>query len=422
MLSPTATVQHSNGFQNHRALILLTAVTGNLDREGGNRFFNDKVTPKPIELFDLLPQQPAATGRRRGVSDLDPLLAGGAEHVAAGLHPGRSSTAHSCAAGDGHQHRHVAQLQARRAGAWARSTSSPRPDFFHNPATRMADIVLPAATGLERPALIAYPGCAYQGELRYRRAVVAPKGEARPDGEIFLQLGVRLGMARTVLERRSGGILGRGGRGHPGGDPAGGLRQPGRRGRLTPRRSRIWSRTASWMPIDSIGCAVSARAPARSSSTRSSCARPVTTACRSIASRPRARSPHPSWRVDYPLVLTSGARTKFDDPFAAQVSRADAPRGPAPAGGDPPGRCRRRAASRTAIRSWSARRAARCASSPGHRSDQAGCRALRPRLERRQHQRADRRPPSGSRSAGFRRSSRCCVRWSGWFRTPAPAE
>jgi anaerobic selenocysteine-containing dehydrogenase len=68
-------------------------------------------------------------------------------------------------------------------------------DFFHNPATRQADIVLPAATNLERPALIAYPGCAYQGEIRYRRQVVPPRGEARPDGEIFLDLGVRLGMA-----------------------------------------------------------------------------------------------------------------------------------------------------------------------------------------------------------------------------------
>jgi anaerobic selenocysteine-containing dehydrogenase len=67
-------------------------------------------------------------------------------------------------------------------------------DFFHNPATLMADIVLPAATNLEREALIAYPGCAYQGELRYRRRVVAPKGEARADAEVWLELGVRLGM------------------------------------------------------------------------------------------------------------------------------------------------------------------------------------------------------------------------------------
>lgn len=193
-LSPTATVQHSNGFQNHRAVILLSAVTGNLDREGGNRFFNDKVLPKPIDLFDHCRQNlPPRIGEEvypvwtkywpAGQSMLLPdcILEGRPQRVRALLAMGINTTMWP-----------NSKRMEEALGALEFFAAS---DFFHNPATLQADIVLPAATNLERPALIAYPGCAYQGELRYRRAVVRPRGEARPDAEIFLDLGVRLGMA-----------------------------------------------------------------------------------------------------------------------------------------------------------------------------------------------------------------------------------
>jgi anaerobic selenocysteine-containing dehydrogenase len=121
-------------------------------------------------------------------------------------------------------------------------------DFFHNPATRMADIVLPAATNLERPALIAYPGCAYQGELRYRRAAVAPKGEARPDGEVFLELGVRLGMGEQFWNGDLEASWAEAAEGIPD-EIRGGLQQPRRRDRLRqghrrPGRDGYWTRTA----------------------------------------------------------------------------------------------------------------------------------------------------------------------------------
>ncbi|MBK1709141.1 molybdopterin-containing oxidoreductase family protein [Marichromatium gracile] len=192
-LSPTATVQHSNGFQNHRALILLSAVTGNLDREGGNRFFNDKALPRPIERFDhCLAALPPRVGSERfpiwtrywpaAQSMLLPdcILEGDPQPIRALLAMGINTAMWPNSA-----------RMERALGALDFFAAS---DFFHNPATRQADIVLPAATNLERPALIAYPGCAYQGEVRYRRALLAPRGEARADGEIFLQLGVRLGM------------------------------------------------------------------------------------------------------------------------------------------------------------------------------------------------------------------------------------
>ncbi|MTW20144.1 molybdopterin-containing oxidoreductase family protein [Allochromatium palmeri] len=192
-LSPTSTVQHSNGFQNHRALILLSAVTGNLDREGGNRFFNDKVLPKPIELFDYCR------------NSLPPRIGDEVYPVWTKYWPaGQSMLLPDCILDGRPQQVRSLLAMGINTAMWPNSKRMEQAlgsldffaatDFFHNPATLQADIVLPAATSLERPALIAYPGCAYQGELRYRRPVVAPRGEARPDGEMFLELGVRLGM------------------------------------------------------------------------------------------------------------------------------------------------------------------------------------------------------------------------------------
>jgi anaerobic selenocysteine-containing dehydrogenase len=193
-LSPTSTVQHSNGFQNHRALILLSAVTGNLDREGGNRFFNDKVLPKPIELFDHCR------------NNLPPRIGDEVYPVWTKYWPaGQSMLLPDCILDGRPQQVRALLAMGINTAMWPNSKRMEQAlgaldffaatDFFHNPATLQADIVLPAATSLERPALIAYPGCAYQGELRYRRPVVAPRGEARPDGQMFLELGVRLGMA-----------------------------------------------------------------------------------------------------------------------------------------------------------------------------------------------------------------------------------
>lgn len=193
MLSPTATVQHSNGFQNHRAVILLAAVTGMIDREGGNRFFNDKIMPKPIDLFDHclenLPPRigdevfPVWTRHWPAAQSMllpDCILDGQPQPIRALLAMGINSA--------------MWPNSTRMEAALAALDFFVATDFFHNPATLLADIVLPAATNLERPALIAYPGCAFRGALRYRQAVVSPKGEARPDAQIFLDLGLRLGL------------------------------------------------------------------------------------------------------------------------------------------------------------------------------------------------------------------------------------
>lgn len=193
-MSPTSTVQHSNGFQNHRAMILLSAVLGMIDREGGNRFFNDKVLPKPIELFDVC------------LNELPPRIGDECFPIWTKYWPaGQSMLMPDCILEGKPQPMRALLAMGMNTAMWANSKRMEQAlstldffavsDFFHNPATLQADIVLPAATSLERPALIAYPGCAYQGEVKYRHQALPARGEAKPDGQIFLEIGVRLGMA-----------------------------------------------------------------------------------------------------------------------------------------------------------------------------------------------------------------------------------
>ncbi len=192
-MSPTSTVQHSNGFQNHRAMILLSAVTGNLDKEGGNRFFNEKVQHKPIDKFDVcLAQLPPRIG-----DEVFPIWTKYWPAAQSMLMP-------DCILEGKPQPLRTLLAMGINTAMWPNSKRMEEAlgaldffavaDFFHNPATLQADIVLPAATNLERSALIAIPGCAYQGEIKYRHRVLEARGEARPDAQIFLDIGVRLGM------------------------------------------------------------------------------------------------------------------------------------------------------------------------------------------------------------------------------------
>ncbi|PID49053.1 MAG: molybdopterin oxidoreductase [Proteobacteria bacterium] len=192
-MSPTSTVQHSNGFQNHRAMILLSAVLGMIDREGGNRFFNDKVLPKAIELFDICQRE------------LPPRIGDEVFPIWTKYWPAaQSMLMPDCILEGKPQMLRALLAMGINTAMWANSKRMELAlstldffavsDFFHNPATLQADIVLPAATSLERSALIAYPGCAYQGEVKYRRQALTPRGEAKADAQIFLELGVKLGM------------------------------------------------------------------------------------------------------------------------------------------------------------------------------------------------------------------------------------
>jgi anaerobic selenocysteine-containing dehydrogenase len=69
-------------------------------------------------------------------------------------------------------------------------------DFFLNPTSRYADIVLPAATSWEREGLRAGFDTSLRSlrRVQLRPAVIAPVGEARSDTDIVLALARRLGL------------------------------------------------------------------------------------------------------------------------------------------------------------------------------------------------------------------------------------
>jgi anaerobic selenocysteine-containing dehydrogenase len=85
-------------------------------------------------------------------------------------------------------------------------------DYFPTPTTALADLVLPAAMSLEREALVVKSG----RHVMLRRAAIRPRGEARPDAQVLLDLGCRLGMAdrfwhgdfRASVRERLEGISG----------------------------------------------------------------------------------------------------------------------------------------------------------------------------------------------------------------------
>jgi len=189
LVSANATVHHTNGVQNHRAILLLPAVTGNLEIDGGNRRFVEWIRPKSVNLFDTIGGLPARVGLKRfpvwsthypeahAMPLADAILEGRPYPVKAVFAIGMNVM--------------MWPNTRRLAKALDSLDTFVTADFFRTPTTELADLVLPAATSLERAALIAWG----DGRVVYRQAAVQPEGEARADARMLIDLGCRLGMA-----------------------------------------------------------------------------------------------------------------------------------------------------------------------------------------------------------------------------------
>ena len=64
-LSGNSTTHHTNGVQNHRAIILLPAITGNFDVTGGNKCVPPGKQKKDISLHERIEKMPPGVGSQR---------------------------------------------------------------------------------------------------------------------------------------------------------------------------------------------------------------------------------------------------------------------------------------------------------------------------------------------------------------------
>ncbi len=187
-MSSNSTTHHSNGVQNHRAVILLAAITGNIGISGGNMLgplSNIKIND--ITLHDKVSSMPPGVGatrfpiwtrRYREMQSnviADQIESGKPYPIKALFSSGLDAQFF------GNSRRFAEQLNKLDFIAVS--------EYFHTPGTKLADIVLPIASWLERPILLTD----FSGYTKLIQSAVSPPGECRPEFAIYAALAKRLG-------------------------------------------------------------------------------------------------------------------------------------------------------------------------------------------------------------------------------------
>jgi anaerobic selenocysteine-containing dehydrogenase len=185
-ISASSTTHHSNGFQAHRAILLLAAVCGNLDVDGGNRPWDSRFVEKGIESSgsDARTAGAAMGAKRfplfvRHYGEAQGMLL--SETIEAGQVKAVFSVGLNL----------MMWPNSRRLERALRSLELfTTCDFFTNPTVDASNVFFPAATHLERQALVASGA----GRIQYRPTAVAPRGQAKGDSELVFDLSKYLGL------------------------------------------------------------------------------------------------------------------------------------------------------------------------------------------------------------------------------------
>jgi anaerobic selenocysteine-containing dehydrogenase len=189
-LSPSSTVHTSNGVQNQRAIVLLPALTGNLAVPGGNGCAPAPLPTADITFHDRVNGMPAGLGadrfpiwtqmtRQMQMNVLADRIESGTPYpikalFSAGFHLGCFPNTN----------RFVENIRKLDFIVVA--------EFFRTPGMEFADIVLPAATSIERNMLVIPPYS--PGIAKITELVIEPLGESWPEWKIVFELAGRLGM------------------------------------------------------------------------------------------------------------------------------------------------------------------------------------------------------------------------------------
>jgi anaerobic selenocysteine-containing dehydrogenase len=187
--SPRATTHHSNGVQNHRAVLLLSAICGNLDVTGGNRPSYDRLKENNISLHDeIMPTLGSPMGQAKFPLFIEHYREGQAMCLADYIESGQVKAVFSIGMSI------TMWPNSKRLEKALRSLECfAVSDYFPNATRDAATISFPAATSLERQSIIVGD----RGRLQYRPAAVPPRGEARGDTELVFDLAQALGLGDT---------------------------------------------------------------------------------------------------------------------------------------------------------------------------------------------------------------------------------
>ena len=184
-ISQEALVQHTNGLQTHRAVMLLSALTGNLDVKGGNRPWPERLKQKGVAAGGGVENAPGKRmGHERFPLFVDHYNEGQAMLLAESIEQGKIKGV---------------VAMGTNLMMWPNSNRLEKAlrtldvflvaDFFDTPTVDAASVFLPTATHLERQDLVTTLG----GRVQYRPAAVSPRGAAHGDTEMLFDLAAALG-------------------------------------------------------------------------------------------------------------------------------------------------------------------------------------------------------------------------------------
>jgi len=184
--SNMASTHHYNGLQNHRAILILAAITGNVEIAGSNRTAPHPQPANDITLAERVVEMPPGIGSLRFPLWVREQREMQSNAIADQIESGKPYPLKALVAAGldiqffSNSHRMVENLK--------KLDFISVNDYFTTPATQLADIVLPAASWLERPILVSN-----EGVYRLVEPAIAPAGESWTEWDIYSELAGRLG-------------------------------------------------------------------------------------------------------------------------------------------------------------------------------------------------------------------------------------
>ena len=192
--SPGATIHHQNGVQNTRAILLISALTGNLEVPGGNRVSTLAAPSNNITLKERVARMPPGIGSQRF-----PVFTNLFEEMQA------NSIVDQIISSDPYPIKALfaAGLNLQFFANYSRLTNTLKKldlivniDYFQTPGTMISDFVLPISTWLERDILIMKPG----GLTRWVKPAIEPLGQTWPEWKIYAELAKKLGIGELFYD------------------------------------------------------------------------------------------------------------------------------------------------------------------------------------------------------------------------------